>query len=264
METLTTLRIPYFGQVLRSPSLPTDMTNRLHLMNAAIECNNVAVALMREGDHVRALETFKWATQLLFPVSQAIRDPLCSPLNPTISPITASAAVIVGMTTVDEAKKQLPGLSCDLHIPRETFHATSPDGYTSMHAVTLDLVTEASITCTYEAATILFNMGVAYYQYNETSCAKKALCLFEMAFSLAQIIAVDDHRAHPIAMASLNNSAYIYHSWGHYQLARYSFDLLAVFINRLPPTNDESLLNERHEYLLNVVLLQIPTAAAAA
>ena len=91
----------------------------------------------------------------------------------------------------------------------------------------------------------------------------RALCLFEMAFSLARMIP-GDNRSSPVAMAALNNSAFIHHALGNYHLSRYCLDMLTGYILGLPPSNDSRTQKERYEYLLNAVLLQEPSIAPAA
>lgn len=65
-------------------------------------------------------------------------------------------------------------------------------------------------------------------------------------------------------MACLNNAGEIQHALGNYQLSRQYLDTLYTLILSLPPAHDEETLKERHQLLLNVMLLQEPKIAGAA
>ena len=247
--------------------------NYLFLMNSSIECNNAGVAFLQTGRTVEALEAFKVAAQLLYHVSKSfhIYPPWVS--NPLGTPSTLSAAIIAELTTFQAAQKHPAQCHQPVQQSGETsvtsfegglrIDPTADNGFTCLEPMCLDHVTEFPCSCAYEAAAILFNMGLSYQSFGTGQNLSRALYLFEMAFSLGQIIQ-NDSRAPQVAMASVNNTACIYHSLGNYRLSRYCLDVLASFILGLPPARNDDLRKERLEYLLNTVLLQRPDNAGAA
>lgn len=231
-------------------------------MDAAIECNNMGVELLHTGRLDEALDTFKGAARILYPVSQCFQHPttpnsagICS------SPLQAAAPqVFLDKTeTIERAK-------AELSIANLSSRGTSrldENSFVFARPLNVERLQEEPTSCTMESAIIVYNMGLAYHLYGTVSCVQKALCLFDMAFSLAFSVSLD-RRSPKIVMASLNNAGEIHHSLGNYQLSRQYLDSLYSYILSLPSAKDEESLKERHQLLLNAMLLQEPRIAGAA
>jgi hypothetical protein len=241
------------------------MTDRLSVLNAAIECNNIGVALVQAGRINDALETFKWGAQLMYPVSQSFHTSLpWNFLNPIVNQIASSSAATAGMATVREAQTKIKReILFAVVSTGEQAREAKDGGFACLQPKVLYNAVENPCSCTYEAAVTLFNMGLAYFLQGSTASHLKALGLFEMSFSLAHMIP-GDFRSSSVAMCSLNNAAYVHNCLANYHLSRNCLDMLSYFILGLPPAVDDTTEKERNEYLLNSVLLQKPTIASAA
>lgn len=230
------------------------MTDILPVMNVSIECNNIAVSLLKAGLFSDALDTFKAAAQLMYPISQLFENPSTpnsvSPPNP--NPTSDES------TIVDLARSKLGLLAKTDSIaeglsPSNCFVAAEP--------FLIDAVYAMPTSCTVESTIIVYNMGLTYHLL---SCLDKAVCLFDMAFTLALSVEIYDSRSIKVAMASLNNAGQIHHSQGNYALSREYLDAMSKFILSLPSTSETGQMQRRHNFLLNAKMLREPTTAGAA
>lgn len=245
--------------------------DRRPVMNSSVDCNNMAVALMRSGQLREASVALKLAAQILFPVSQSFQtlvnhyfpfENLHAHTFPSSNDIAwmSSTSVLIGVAAVWEAQEIL----CNLPEEIDHTHEVECDGLISIQPILLKPVSLLQPTsCTFEACVILFNLGLAHLMVKSRSSLVQALCLFETAFNLSQMIP-DDGRSTEVTMRALNNAGCIHHLLGNYCLSRYCLDILSNYILRLPISTDEKVQKERHSFLLNTMLLQAPLVAAAA
>lgn len=254
---------------LKQPS--SCFIDRRPVMNASIDCNNMAIALMLSGQLREASIALKLAAQILYPVSQSFQ-PLSScsrdyylpppffPPDPRVSWMP-STSVLIGVAAVWEAQEILS------HLPEKLpqVYEVECDGFITTQPILLKPVSSLlqPTSCTFEACAILYNMGLTYVLAKTRSSLVQALCLFETAFNLSQMIP-DDARSSEVMMHALNNAGCIHHSLGNYGLSRLCLDLLSNYILRLPHSTDEKVQKERHAFLLNTMLLRAPLVAAAA
>jgi hypothetical protein len=256
------------ANALKQP--PSSFIDRRPVMNASIDCNNMAIALMLSGQLREASVALKLAAQILYPVSQSFQT-IPSHFSPNYLPSNAifpahrvswmpSTSVLIGVAAVWEAQEILS------HLPEKLspVYEIECDGFIATQPVLLKPVSLLQPTsCTFEACAILYNMGLTYVLAKTRSSLIQALCLFETAFNLSQMIP-DDARSSEVMMQALNNAGCIHHSLGNYGLSRLCLDLLSTYILRLPHSADEKVQKERHAFLLNTMLLQEPLVAAAA
>lgn len=244
--------------------------DRRPVMNASIDCNNMGIALMVAGQLREASAALKLAAQILYPVSQSFQTlhnhfPYDNVQPQPFSPSNdvawiSSTSVLIGVAAVWEAQVILSQL------PEEVPQAyeIECDGFITTQPILLKPVSLVQPTsCTFEACAILFNMGLTYLLARTHSSLVQALCLFETAFNLSQMIP-DDARSSELTMRCLNNAGCLHHSLGNYYLSRICLDMLSNYILRLPASTDEKVQKERHSFLLNTMLLQAPLVAAAA
>lgn len=233
------------------------------VMDAAVELNNIGVALLLAGRLTEALETFKGSARIMYPVSQSFQnrtDPSSIFDGPVTLPFYEDSPSLFEdkRRTMQKAKAEL---SLIVEPPRKD--ALSENSFIVSKPFLIEHLTAEPTSCTMESAIIVYNMGLAYRLYGSTPCVHKALCLFDMAFSLAFSVSFDV-RSPSIAMASLNNAGEINHVLGHYALSRQYLNTLYNYIFSLPASGDEATMKERHVLLLNAMLLQEPKIAPAA
>ena len=239
------------------------MKHLLSLMNAAAECNNIGVALMQSGRLSDAVITLTNSAELMYDVSQYLQWGMNHPRH--LDPGSLKST-LVGISAVRQAREtmiRIPDQKEPIHTQVMNTANDTDNLFMSPYPIFLDIRPDLPHFCTYEAAAIIFNMGLAYYSCQNNNALLRAACLFEMAFGLAQMVP-EDCRASPLAMASLNNTAYVFYSLGCYQLTTQYLSTLAEYIELLPETQDERERQERLHYLMNASYLRQPTIAGAA
>lgn len=241
------------------------MERTLSLLNSAIECNNIGVALLQTGRLMEAAETLRSASQLMNWVSQTLLSDYQRhrfPLTATTPQIIDSSSASIGRSVLKKAKERLVLIpnSQPIHMSQE---AENDDWFLCAQPILLGLQTRLPHSCTYEASVALFNMAVAYHHCHTKPFLLKAANLFNMTHLLART-APEDTRSSTLAMAALNNTGWIYHSLGDYVQSKRYLILLSNYIEGLPETQDETMKEERHYFLLNTVLLKEPRLASAA
>ena len=252
---------------LKQPS-SSSFIDRRPVMNATIDCNNMAIALMLSGQLREASVALQLAAQILYPVSQSFqiisRGAPFVPSHPYGVSWMPSTSVLIGVAAVWEAQEILS------HLPdkRPTqAYEVECDGFITTQPILLQPVSlsllQQPTSCTFEACAILYNMGLTYVLAKTRSSLVQALCLFETAFHLSQMIP-DDVRSPEVMMHALNNAGCIHHLLGNYGLSRLCLDLLSNYILRLPHCTDAKVQKERHAFLLNTMLVRAPLVAAAA
>lgn len=261
-----------------------DNKNKNHVwlvMEAAIECNNNGAALLHEGRLEEALLSFKEAAKIMHPVSQYFH--LVRINNDAPSPHISS------LQTFEQVKLDDDRLSFEAGRRRRDDKAkpktttTSPptgsncarcctrremdkeNNFILCEPICIDSLHDVPTSCTVESAIIVFNMGLVYrLQGPNESLLTRAWSLFDMAFSLIYSIPSVEARTSRIGMACLNNAGEAQHCLGNYELSRRYLDTLYAIVVSLPPPNDDDTFKERHQLLLNVMLLREPKVAGAA
>lgn len=246
------------------------------VMDAAIECNNIGVSLLREMRLDEALETFKGAARMMYPVSQYFQSCMMTKdaqMEGGVDGSGSSSAAAAGAApmevtddnTTSDSHASKTGRNRRPLAQHDCSQVNLSDNcFVLAEPLYIDRLEEEPATCTMESATIIYNMGLVYRLSGESTCLlQKAWSLFDMSFSVAFSVP-SDTRSRKIAMACLNNTGEIQHALGNYQLSRQYLDTLYTLIISLPPARDETTLKERHQLLLNVMLLQEPKIASAA
>lgn len=244
-----------------SQAHPIDtMTDQSTRMNDAINVNNIAIKLLKAGCLEDALVTFKAAAQLMYPVSQFFQAQAGEKVSRPVPYRSHEDSEDLIKAANDKLALLEP--ACP---PRKKLKMTTQDTFLSTEPFLIQQASKNPTSCTLESATIVFNMALAYNLSGSRPCVEKALSLFEMAFSLAFSMNDSGSSLAPkLAMASLNNAGNLHYSLGNYQASRQYLDTLSSFIIALPSTSSEESLRERHDLLLNAMLLQAPTIAGAA
>lgn len=231
------------------------MTTLLNLLNASIECNNLGVILFNAGDLENALDSFMTAAKLMHPVSKQVQ--------------TSSTALNCDPYTINEE----PGFEIPdgiRKIVQESADSIAANGKTpgtdnifiKAEPVRLETAQHLPESCTLESAAVVYNMGLVYHMQGTEACLHRAIFLYDMAFNLS--CPVMKEKAATVAMGSLNNAGQIFHQIGEYNISRRYLDTLRIFIMKLPHTLDSRSIEERHQFLLNAVLLRAPNLASAA
>jgi len=226
------------------------MTTFLNLFNASIECNNLGVVLLNAGDVENALDSFMTAAKLMHPVSKQVQS---FSMGQRISS-EPGFEIPDGIRRI--AQESAMSIIANGKRPNENIFVTAD-------AVRLDLAQRLPDDCTFESAVVVYNMAIAYHMKGTIHCLHRAVSLFDMAFKLCCSL-VDNPKAITVSMGSLNNAGQIYHSVGEYLASRRYLNTLRVYILKLPIAVDTTSMKERHQFLLNAVLLRPPTMASAA
>lgn len=216
-------------------------------MNSAIEHNNNAITLLQKGLYEQSLSEFKKAAQMMYSLTQKLKHTAIDGL--------ANNSEQHGATTTQCATTQLDIVSDCMFIRTRPIAMTYTD--------------EPKSSCTVESATILMNMALCYHLDSmRPNCMpdaqQNAITLYEMAYSLGLQIN-EDRRSHDLILTSLNNLGQIYNELGDYSRSRNYFEDLTTYVLFLGPANQgESATNDRHEFMLNAMVLRNPNTSAAA
>jgi len=239
-------------------------------MEASIQCNNVGVVMLRSGGLNDALEIFKGAANIMHTVSTCIQEQTAAAVLEVRQDqdVSEDQSLAIGSPQVDSLRQAKDEL---LHaVEQARTSSTGVDAkdnhFLFAQPMLIDSLPQngSEITsCAIESASIVYNMGLAYHLIGSNEHLQKALSLFDMAFTLAYSESTDS-RASKIIMASLNNAGEIYHLFGNYTLSRQYLDTLCNYILTLPPVPDDEVMRERHQILLNTMLLNPPQFAGAA
>lgn len=236
------------------------MTTLLNLLNASIECNNVGVVLLNAGDVDNALDSFMTAAKLMHPVSKQVQSIPPAMDNNTCQESSAPACPEPGFEIPDGIRRVVQQSQDLINVKGKQ---PTDNIFIRADPLRLDLAHRLPADCTLESAVVVLNMALAYHLRGSTPCLNRAVFLYGMAFNLSHAL-VTDQRAGRVAMSSLNNAGQIYHHMGEYTISRKYLDTLRVYILKLPLAVDTRTMEERHQFLLNAVLLRAPTMASAA
>lgn len=231
------------------------MSTLLNLLNASIECNNLGVVLLNAGDVENALDSFMTAAKLMHPVSKQVQS-----IAAVNRHQESGAGPEPGFEIPDGIRRIVQQSAASIAI-----HGKHPTDniFICAEALRLDLANHLPEDCTLESSVVVFNMALAYHLRGSTASLHRAVFLYDMAFNLSCAFMNNQMAVH-VAMGSLNNAGQIYHTMGDYSTSRKYLDTLRVYIMKLPLTVDTRTMEERHQFLLNAVLLRPPTMASAA
>lgn len=273
------------------------------LLDAAIESNNLGVRLLCEKRLEDALLCFKSAARMMHPVSQffhytrVMRTMFASAEtagqhDPSMTPALDGFDGIFHASVLDDSAKtevarngtnksrgrptphqhhQRPSVPQHHHqqaATTDTQLMTSDKAFIVCEPIVIDKTNlhygEGLASCTLEASAIVFNMGLVYrLSGSNESLLMRAWSMFDMAFSL--VFSVNpEAQSSKIGLACMNNAAEAQHALGNYRLSHRYLDILYSTILSLPPPIDDESFKERHQLLLNVMLLREPTKAGAA
>jgi tetratricopeptide (TPR) repeat protein len=211
------------------------------VMNVAICHNNEGIALLEKGLHDKALLEFKKSAQLMYSITQDLKakGPVVDPHTSATTCNTTNAPIVTG----------------------NYFIRSSPIVMSSS-----DELTAAS--CTVESATVLVNMALCYHLDSllpngiEDAIAN-AVTLYDMSYSLGLQIN-EDPRSHHIILTALNNLGQIHHDLGNFDKSRLYFENLSTYVILLGREGTEDTVSDRHEFMLNALVLRNPNTSAAA
>ena len=209
----------------------------LHLVQSSIECNNIGVALFRDGLLDDALYSFSAAARLIHP---------CSEYSENLPLASKMASCEVQMIQAMQAKANSLGLKKSF--PDDIFAWAEPQ--------VIDPQQRIPVGQGYmlQSAVILYNLALVHHMMGSTCHLKRALFLFDKSFSVVHSMqrnspsvnapnTIYDH----IAMASLNNAGHICHSFSQFSLSRLYLDNLERYVNSLPSTSDPQEKHDRHQ-----------------
>lgn len=231
-------------------------------MNASIQCNNVGLTLLETGRLKDALETFKYAAQMLYPVSRCMPSSRVTTIQELPMHLMTTFHTSHPQTMIDLFQSIRERLSSNNQSTAQV-DVTRGNCFVYAKPFQLEELKEVPCSCTLESAVIVYNMGLTYHLTGSFDGFQKSLMLYDLAFSLAYSSELSYLSSH-VAMAALNNAGQIQHALGSYDISRIYLDSLSNYVLGLPPTEYESELSVRRQFLLNAVLLEPPITAAAA
>jgi len=273
-------------------SLSTN-TNMEDVLCAAFDENNLGVVNLQQGRYEEALKHFKGAAQLMYKVTQHNNTSTSSSSSSSSTTSSSSSSSSSSETSATLTNEQTPTSAHQQQEQQQQQQQQQPLPCPSTMPCdsilcdrTLCLVegsflcdcpivmqrhpnNRTSATCTLESATILYNMGLTYHlnfiRVTESleHALSNALTLYEMAYNLGMQIP-NSVRSSQIVMASLNNLGQLHHELGDFGRSRFFLEELSSYIMSLenPPQHEIAL--ERHEFMLNVMVLREPQGAPAA
>ena len=249
---------------LDSESEPFNTNIMLHQI---IESNNNGIKFLEAGSDELAKESFKVAleqiTEILSLFKDHVHDIECQGLAPNV-PIPSIVHVPISESTRGEI--------------------SSKGSYIYRYALTLEFDTELRgvdqgalvYQCSSPLAiVIMFNLGFVHHYRNQEQqhpfLLSKALCLYEMAWSLWQrshyckdyMSSSSTAKADPYIMGILNNMGAIYHELGQYDQAHTCFGLLKSLLHRGAGGVHEQEA-DHYGIMMNVMFLEKPYLAPAA
>jgi tetratricopeptide (TPR) repeat protein len=212
-------------------------------MDVAAGHNNRGISLLEEGLHEQALAEFKKAAQVMYTITQEIKD--------------ASPRLIGISESNTECFPSRNPIATDNLFIRSTPVIMSPPKETP-----------AVCHCTIESAAVLLNMAIAYHiNSQKPNCLKDAMqgaiTLYDMAYGLSLRVH-DDARSNHIILTALNNLGQIYFEIGEYAKSQLYFDDLSTYVMFLGQDGEGNAENGRRECILNAMVLRNPSTSAAA
>lgn len=220
-----------------------DQQNQQHSpvisMNNAIDHNNKGIAYLEMGLNGEALHELKVAAQLMYSTTQEMQQ-----------------------RKIDN-KRNIMRVA-----PPSQKSILTPNSFVRSTPILMSHADNSTSTCTIESATILMNMALCYHLDSMNSqsinaAIQNAITLYEMSCSLA-IQCNEDPRSHQIILISLNNLGQLAYEFGNFQASRRYFDDISSYMNLLGHTGQGDFVIDRHDFMLNALVLRNPNMCAGA
>ena len=212
-------------------------------MNTAIKHNNLGVALLQKGRHEEALLELKQAAELMYSIAQKLKEMVLSGVRPC-SPLQFCETHQCSISTSNSLIRSTPLLM--------SYNTGDP-----------------SSSCAVESAIVLMNMALCYHLDSVEAntmpgAVQHALTLYNMAYSLG-VQVEDDERAFDLVLTSLNNLGQLHYEMGDFEQSRGYLEDIAAYVAFLDEHESGYLIDEdRHEFMLNAMVLRNPTSCARA
>ena len=205
--------------------------------------NNEGIRLLEQGLHEQALAEFKKAAQIMYIISEKMKD-----AKPQLIGIFESNTACTPSGN--------PILTDNLFIRSTPIIMSPPEGESDVFHFTI------------ESAAVLLNMALVYHINSQRpNCMKDALqvaiTLYDMAYGISLRV-YEDARSNDIILTALNNLGQIYNEIGEYPKSQMYFDDLAAYVTFLGPSAEGPSENGRRECILNAMVLRNPNTSAAA
>ena len=212
-------------------------------MNEAVAHNNQGIRLLEDGLHEQALPEFKMAAQLMYTITQKIKD-----VGPRLIGTSESNTGCI--------PSRNPIATDNLFIRSTPIIMSSPTESPEL------------CHCTIESAAVLLNMALAYHiNSQKPNCMKDAMqgaiTLYDMAYGLSLRVH-EDARSNHIILTALNNLGQIHFEIGEYAKSQLYFDDLSTYVMFLGQGGESNAENGRRECILNAMVLRNPNTSAAA
>ena len=215
-------------------------------MNIAIDHNNEGIIFLEKGQNDKALLEFKKAAQLMYSITQELKNNRKTGSETQQQPksLTLCTSSKNPIATENSFIRSTPILMAGSQEPTD------------------------SCQCTIESATVLLNMALTYHIDSLTpNCMKgatqSAIALYDMSYSLGLQVN-EDTRSHHIILTALNNLGQLYYELGDYNKSRLYLEDLSTYVMFLGPGEEENAVRDRHEFLLNAMVLRNPNTSAGA
>lgn len=208
-------------------------------MNSAIDHNNKGIAFLEMGLNGEALQELKVAAQLMYSTTQEMQQ----------------------RKMHNKRNVMCVAPPCQKSI-------STPNSFVRSTPILMSYADNATSSCTIESATILMNMALCYHldsmnSHSIFAAIQNATTLYEMSYSLA-IQCNGDPRSHQIILISLNNLGQLAHELGNFEASRRYFDDVSSYINILGHMGEGDFVVDRHDFMLNALVLRNPNNCAGA
>lgn len=208
-------------------------------MNDAIDRNNKGIAFLEQGRNEEALAELKVAAQNLHALTRELHR---RNVFDDISILNQSTS----------SRKWIP----------------TDNAFVKSTAILLAPTDSPTTSCTIESAIILFNMALCYHldsmkPNSMQDATRNAKTLYEMAYTLAAQTTADI-RSHQIILISLNNLGQLEHEMGNFDASKRYFDDLSSYVVWLGSSGGAHLVSDRHDFMINALVLRNPNICAGA
>ena len=211
-------------------------------MNTAINHNNLGVSCLQKGSYQDALVELKKAAQLMYSTTQELKE-----------------SSLAG-----------PQQSCHVPVHCKTHECSVATNNSFIRSTPMIMthIEGPATSCTVESATVLMNMALCYHldsaEANRMPDAMhNALTIYQMAYSLG-VQAHGDERAQNLILTSLNNLGQLHHEMGDFEKSGLYLEDLASYVAFINERGSGHLVEDRHEFMLNAMVLGNPNSCAGA
>ena len=210
-------------------------------MNVAINHNNLGVSFLQKGRREEAMLELKKAAQLMYKTTQELKE----------KALTGSQQCHLS----DQHEAHL----CSV-VTTNSFIRSTP--------LLMSYSEGQASSCTVESAIVLMNMALCYHLDSTEAksmpdAMQNALTLYQMAYGLG-VQARGDERAFNLILTSLNNMGQLHHEMGDFEKSRLYLEDLSTYITFVNQRGSGHLIEDRHEFMLNAMVLRNPNSCAGA